>query len=180
MESHQWQKPSSVKVAASALVVCAVLVGASYFLRDEGEAGVSTPSVPELPALQEILARCEEGPTVETVEAGVRTRCTARKHPAFMMELVSNGDQILAASVLVPTQGPAEQQMQRTAVGFQLFEAIAGVPASTFLPEDYMDFVGSRETSVVFKGRNYNTQPIEGVGLVFSALPVESAAAPSE
>jgi hypothetical protein len=64
-------------------------------------------------------------------------------------------------------------------VGLELFGLVAGTKADVFLPRDYLDAMGTSETSFVFQGRVYITQPIANVGLLFVVMP-EAADSESE
>ena len=68
MESKKSQGPSRATLVSSAVVVCAVLVGAAYFMRDEGVTTVVAPSSPAASALQPLFERCKGEPNVEVVD----------------------------------------------------------------------------------------------------------------
>lgn len=176
MAPNEPKRPNHLTVAASALAFGAVLVGAAYFLRDPQPPPAAELSAPNVPALQTLLARCDEPPVVDAQDGRVRTRCTAKSHPAFMIEVLSEGDEIYAASTLIPLRGATERLLERMLTGVHLFEAVAGAPAETFMPQDYMASIGTSETSVEFEGRSYSTQPISGVGLIFVVRPLEKPA----
>jgi hypothetical protein len=177
MKSKKSQGPSPVTVAGSAVFFCVVLVGAAYFFRDDSQQAGSEQSLPAASTLHTILSRCEEQSTEDAEDGGIRTRCTARKHPAFMIEVRSVGDQVEAVSMLVPMGGTTDQLLDRMGLGLELFGLMAGVEADAFLPKEYMDAIGSSETSLVFQGRVYTTQPIPNVGLVFAVIPEDAVPA---
>jgi len=176
-KSKKSQGPSPATVAGSALFLCVVLVGAAYFFRDESQQAGGEQSPPAASTLHTILSRCEEQSTEDADDGRTQTRCTAKKHPAFMIEVRSLGDEVEAVSMLVPMRGTTEQLFDRMGLGLELFSLMAGVEADAFLPKEYMDAIGSSETSLVFKGRAYNTLPIANVGLVFSVIPEDAVPA---
>lgn len=180
MGPKQSKRPSHLTVAASALAVCAILVGAAYFLRDPQAMPAAELSPPNNPGIAALLERCDEPPALEVQDGRTRTRCTVRAHPAFMIELLSEGDDVYAASVLVPLRGAREKLLERMLTGIQLFEAVAGTSAESFMPQDYMASIGAAETSVVFEGRSYSTQPVPGVGLIFVVRPEAASSAQPE
>jgi len=176
------QGPSRAIVAGSAALLCVLLVGVSYFLRDDSQgapAEQSSPSAsgalahgaPAASTLKPLLERCEEGFNEDAGGGRTRTRCTSKRHPAFMMELLGAGDEIERASMLVPMRGTMSQLLERTQLGLELFGLVAGAQADVFLPRDYLDALGTSETSFVFEGRVYITQPIENVGVLFVVTP---------
>ncbi len=169
-ERKKSQGPSHAVVGASAVVFCAVLVGAAYWLGvDAGPAaGPSTLATSRLHTLYE---RCEEGPSRDVVDGGARTRCTSKTHPAFMLEVIEDADGIESASMLVPLTGTMNQLLDRMLVGLEMFGLVAGVSADLFLPKEYMDAIGTAETRLVYQGRVYRTQPVANVGLMFSVTP---------
>jgi hypothetical protein len=88
MESKKSQGPSLATVAGSAALLCVLLVAVSYFFRDDGQGatgGQSPPTAPAASTLQPLLDRCEERSTEDAGEGRTRTRCTVKKHPAFMI-----------------------------------------------------------------------------------------------
>ncbi len=180
MASSGAKRPSHLTIAASALGFCAILVGAAYFLRDPQPAPAAALSPPNNPDIAALLERCDEPPAIELQDGRTRIRCTARSHPAFMIEMLSEGDAIYAASVLVPLRGAQEKLLERMLTGMQLFEAVAGAPAESFMPQDYMASIGAAETSVEYEGRSYSTQPIPGVGLLFVVRPANTSSAGSD
>jgi hypothetical protein len=188
MESKKSQGPSLATVAGSAALLCVLLVAVSYFFRDDGQGatgGQSPPTAPAASTLQPLLDRCEERSTEDaglldrceersTEDAGegrTRTRCTVKKHPAFMMEVIGEGDEIERASLLVPMRGTMNEVLDRTLMGLEMFGLVAGVQPDVFLPKDYLDAVGTSETRFVYQGRLYMTQPIANLGLIFVAMP---------
>lgn len=165
------QGPSHVVLGASALVFCAVLVGAAYWLKvDAAPAAVEPPTL-ATSKLHSFYARCEGGPSHDVVDGRPRTRCSSKAHPAFMMEVVGEGDEIERANMLVPLSGTMNQLLDRMLLGLEMFGLVAGVGADAFLPKEYMDSIGTRETRLVYQGRLYITQPLAEVGLMFSVTP---------
>ena len=170
-ERKKSRGPSHAVVAASALVFCAVLVGAAYWFRmDAGPAPVGTASL-ATSKLHSFYERCEGGPSRDVVDGRPRTRCASKAHPAFMMEVIGEGDDIERANMLVPQSGTMNQLLDRMLVGLEMFGLVAGVRADLFLPREYMDSIGTTETSLVYQGRVYRTQPVANLGLVFSVAP---------
>jgi len=88
-----------------------------------------------------------------------------------MMEVVGEGDEIERANMLVPLSGTMNQLLDRMLLGLEMFGLVAGVGADAFLPKEYMDSIGTRETRLVYQGRLYITQPLAEVGLMFSVTP---------
>lgn len=179
MEPKKSQGPSRVAVAGSAVVVCAVLIGASYWLRDDSPQATGEPSPLAASKLQTLYDRCDGGPTEDVVDGRTRTRCETRAHPAFMMEVIGDGDEIESAKMLVPLRGSMNQLLDRMLVGLEMFGLVAGVRADRFLPKEYMDAIGTSKTSLVFEERVYTTQPVANVGLVFSVTPPGAEAEPA-
>lgn len=179
MEPKKSQGPSRAAVAGSAVVVCAVLIGAAYWLRDVSPQATGEPSPLAASNLQTLYARCEGGLTQDVVDGRTRTRCETKAHPAFMMEVIGDGDQIESAKMLVPLQGTMNQLLDRMLVGLEMFGLVAGVRADLFLPKEYMDAIGTSKTSLVYQERVYTTQPVTNVGLVFSVTPVVADAEPA-
>lgn len=176
-ERKKSQGPSLAVVAASAVVLCAVLVGAAYWLRDDGQPATEEPTPLAASTLQSLYARCEDGPNQEVVDGRALTRCTCKTHPAFMMEVSGDGDEIESVSMLVPMGGTMNQLLDRMLVGLDMFGLVAGVRADLFLPKDYMESIGTSETSLVYQARVYSTQPIANVGLMFSVSPEDAESA---
>ena len=177
MESKKSQGPSRKAVAVSAALLCVVLVGASYFLRDEGQGAASELTPPATSTLQFLLDRCEGGPTHEAFEGRTRTRCLVRTHPAFMLDLVGSGDELDTAKMMVPMHGDKAMYLERRELGFDLFTAVAGTDARSFLPVEFLDATGVSRASFDFEERTYTTIPVANVGLVFDVAA--SSAAPS-
>jgi hypothetical protein len=180
MKLKKSQRPSLATVAASAVLLCAVLVGAAYFLRDDGavvkeEQSAATTWAPSEAAaastLEALLERCEEGSNEDAGGGRTRTRCTVRKHPSFMMEVIGTGDEVERASLMVPARGNVNKVLERMLVGLELFSLVSGADAEAFLPKEYLDAIGISETRFVFEERLYMTQPIANVGLVFVVMP---------
>ena len=178
MEQKKPQGPSKITVALSAVVLCVVLIGASYFFRDESQRARHQPSPPAASMLQGFLKRCDEGPVYDSVDGRMRTRCTAKSHPAFMLVLVGDGEALDSAKMLVPVQGNSTRDAELQQLGLDLFSAVAGVSAESFLPVEFLDAVGVSRTSFVFEGRTYTTLPAADVGLVFEIGPVADDSAP--
>jgi hypothetical protein len=183
MKLKKSQRPSLATVAASAALLCAVVVGGAYFLRGDGEEVKGEQSAPPTGAPSKVAAastlkalfdRCEEASNEDVGGGRTKTRCTATKHPAFMMEVIGKGDEVERASLMVPMRGAMNAVFERILVGLELFGLVAGTKAEAFLPKEYLDAIGTSETRFVFQGRLYTTQPIANVGLVFAVVP-ESA-----
>ena len=168
MESKKSQGPSRAVLVSSAVVLCAVLVGAAYFLRDEGAPIVGAPSSPAASALQPLFERCDGEPSVEVVDGLTRTTCTSRQHPAFMVYQDVNAEVIVRAGLMVPMHGQQGQLAERTLVGLQLFSLMAGEAADSFLPPETINEIGKRPTRVAREGLAYETQPVANVGLIFT------------
>ena len=164
------QGPSHLVVGASALVLCAVLVGAAYWLRVEPKPAAAVPSTLAASKLQPLYERCDEGPTRDLVDGRPVTRCTCKTHPAFMMEVIEEGGEIERASMLVPLRGTMNQLLDRMLVGLEMFGLVAGVSADRFLPKGYTDAIGTSETHMVYQGRVYQTRPVPSLGLVFLVM----------
>lgn len=168
MEQKKSQGPSLAAVAASAVLLCAVLVGAAYWLGDDGEPTPAEPSPLAASTFHTLYERCEGGPVQDVADGRARIRCSCRKHPAFMMEVRGEGEAIERANMLVPLRGTMNQLLDRMLVGLEMFGLVAGVSAERFLPKEYMDSIGTSPTSLVYQGRVYRTKPVANVGLVFS------------
>ena len=155
-ERKKSQGPSHAVVGASALVFCAVLVGAAYWFRVDAGVCCGRAQRPlRLPSFTRFYERCEGGPSRDVVDGRPRTRCTSKTHPAFMMEVIGDGDEIERASMLVPLGGTMNQLLDRMLVGLEMFGLVAGVSADVFLPKEYMDAIGTAETRLVYQGRVY-------------------------
>jgi hypothetical protein len=171
VEPKKSQGPSRAAIAGSAVVVCAVLIGASIWLRDDSPQATVEPSPLAASKLQALYDRCQDGFSQDVVDGRTRTRCQTKVHPAFMMEVIGEGDEIESAKMLVPLRGSMNQLLDRMLVGLEMFSLMAGVRADRFLPKEYMDAIGTSNTSLVFEDRVYTTQPVANVGLVFSVTP---------
>jgi hypothetical protein len=174
MQPKKSQGPSRATVAGSAVVVCAVLIGAAYFLRDDSQ---QQPWPVKTPWLDAILARCDEGPTHDLVDGRVRTRCSTDTHPAFLIEVIGSGGKIDSAKMLVPMRGSTNDILDRILFGLEMFGAIADARPESFLSKEYLDAVGLSKTGVVFQGRLYSTGPIPEVGLIFAVTPPDQDSA---
>ena len=178
-------------VAGSAAFFCVLLVGAAYFFRDVSPDAVASRRLLRLlrppgcspRGRRAFDAQADSRPlrggfSEDAGDGRTRTRCTAKKHPAFMMELISEGDEVERASMLVPLRGTMSEVLERQQVGLDLFGLVAGAEADVFLPREFLDAMGTSETRFVFQGRMYVTQPIPKVGLMFVVVPegAESAA----
>jgi len=118
-ERKKSQGPSHIVVGASALVFCAVLVGAAYWFRvDSGPAAVGTSTL-ATSKLHPLYERCEEGPSHDVFDGRPRTRCSSKARPAFMLEVIEDGDQIERASMLAPLGGTMNQLLDRMLVGLE-------------------------------------------------------------
>jgi hypothetical protein len=175
MQPEKSQGPSRAIVAGSAVVVCAVLIGAAYFLRDDRPEQASPLTASSLGV---ILARCEEGPTQDVVDGRTRTRCSTETHPEFLIEVIGSGDEIDSAKMLVPMRGSTNDILDRILFGLEMFGAIAGTQPDAFLSKEYLDAIGTSKTSMVFQGRLYSTGPIPNVGLIFAVTPPDEESAP--
>ena len=186
MESGKSQGPSLAVVAGSAALLCVMLVGAAFFLRDEGaDAGGDEPTsatwTPDQAVaagiLETLVARCEEGSNEDAGSGRTKTQCTVRTHPAFMLEVIGQGDEVERASMMVPMRGDMNKLLDRILVGLQLFSLVAGTQADAFLPKEYLDGIGTSETRAVFQGRLYMTRPVTDVGLIFAVMPEPAGSA---
>ncbi len=180
MNSKKSGGPNLKMVAGSAALLCVVLVGASYFLRDGDQGAESEPPASQAQAtteavaasrLEPLLKRCEQVFNEDAGGGRTKTRCIRKAHPAFMMEVVGAGDEVDKASLMVPMRGTTDTIFERIMVGLELFSLVAGAEPASFLPKDYLDGIGVRETSLVFQGRTYMTQRVASVGLMFAVLP---------
>ena len=185
MEQKKSQGSSRAMVAGSAAFFGVVLIGAAFFFRDEGldttgqqagpaaseTSGFAAAGAASASLLKPLLERCEEGGTGDAGGGRTRTRCIAKSHPAFMMELIGAGEQVERASMLVPMTGTMSEVLDRTQLGLDLFSLVAGAQADDFLPGDYLGAMGTSETSFVFEGRVYITQPMANAGLLFVVMP---------
>lgn len=170
-ERKKSQGPSRLVLAASAVGLCVVLVGAAYWFRDDGKPTAGGQSPLAASKLHTLYERCEGGPSQDVIEGRARTRCDTKTHPAFMMEVLGDGEEIESAKMLVPMGGTMNQLLDRMLVGLEMFGLVAGVRADQFLPKEYMDSIGTSETSLVYQGRVYSTAPVATVGLIFAVTP---------
>jgi hypothetical protein len=171
MESKKSQGPSRAVLVSSAAALCAVLIGAAFFLRDESATPMGASPSPAASALQPLFERCEGDPDVEVVDGLTRTTCTSRTHPAFMVYQDANGSVIVRAGLMVPLYGRHEELAERKLMGLELFSLMAGEPAESFLPPEMVADVGARATRVVREELAYETQPVANVGLIFTVTP---------
>ena len=180
MKLKKSQRPSLATVAASVALLCALLAGAAYFLRDGAEEVKGEHSAPPTGApskvaapstLEALFDRCEEASNEDVGGGRTKTRCTATKHPAFMMEVIGKGEEVERASLMVPMRGTMNRVFEGILVGLELFSLVAGTEAEAFLPKEYLDAIGTSETRFVFQGRLYTTQPVANVGLIFAVMP---------
>ena len=180
MEPKKSQRPGLATLAGGAVLVCVLLIGAAYFLRDDNTRATGEHSSPAASTLHEILARCEEEPTEDTIDGRTRTRCATKVHPAFMIDVISEGDDLVSAKMLTPMRGTMNQLLDRMLLGLEMFGAVAGAQADAFLPKEYLDAIGTSKTSLVFQGRAYTTEPIANVGLIFAVTPADADSAPED
>ncbi len=171
MEGKKSQGPSRATLAASAVVLCAVLVGAAYFMRDESVPMIGAASSPATSTLQPLFERCEGEPSTEVVDGLNRTTCTSQTHPAFMVYQDASDSVIVRAGVMVPLHGSTEDLAERMLVGLEMFGLMAGESADSFLSAEMVEDIGVRVTRVRRNGLAYETQPIANVGLVFTVTP---------
>ena len=179
MDGKKSQGPSRATLATSAMVVCAVLVGAAYFMRDESTSIVGAPSSPAASTLQPLFDRCTGERSTEVVDGLSRTTCTSQTHPAFMVYQDANDSVIVRAGVMVPLHGRSEELAERKLVGLELFGLMAGEPADSFLPPEAMADIGVRGTRIMREGLAYETQPMANVGLVFTVSPAIGDSTPT-
>jgi len=95
-----------------------------------------------------------------------------------MMDVIGDGEDIERANMLVPLSGTMNQLLDRMLLGLEMFGLVAGVDADVFLPKEYMESIGTSETSLVYQGRLYITQPLANVGLMFSVTPAAAQPEP--
>ncbi|MGB5413039.1 MAG: hypothetical protein WBN01_00230 [Polyangiales bacterium] len=179
-EGKKSKGPSHAVVGASAVVFCAVLVGAAYWLGDGGDSTAVEPTPLATSKLNALYARCDGGPSHDVVDGRPRTRCSSKAHPAFMIEVIGEGDEIERANMLVPMGGTMNQLLDRMLLGLEMFGLVAGVGADVFLPKEYTDAIGTSETRLVYQGRLYITQPLTDVGLMFSVTPAAAQPEPTK
>ena len=184
MDSKKSQRPGLATVAGSAVLLCALLAGVAYFLRDRGAGDVvddgdqAPTSATWTPAdavavatLNTLVARCEEGSNEDAGSGRTKTRCTARSHPAFMLEVIGKGDEVERASLMVPMKGDMNKLLDRILLGVEFFSMVAGTQADAFLSKEYLDAIGTAPTKTSFQGRVYMTKPVANVGLIFGVMP---------
>jgi len=179
MNGKKSQGPSRVTLATSAMVLCAVLVGVAYFMRDESTSIVGAPSSPAASALQPLFDRCTGERSTEVVDGLNRTTCTSQTHPAFMVYQDANDSVIVRAGVMVPLHGRSEDLAERKLVGLEMFGLMAGEPADSFLPPEAVADIGVRSTRIMREGLAYETQPMANVGLVFTVGPAIGGSTPT-
>ena len=177
MESKESQGPSRAVLVTSAVVLCAALIGAVYFMRGETASSIGAAESPAASTLQPLFERCGGEPSVEVVDGLTRTTCTSQAHPAFMVYQDANDSMIVRAGLMVPLYGREQELAERKLVGLEMFALMAGEPVETFVPPAAMADIGVRATRVTRQGLTYSTQPVANVGLIFTVLP---AAADSE
>lgn len=171
MDAKKSQGPSRTVLVASAVVLCAVLVGAAYFLRDESKRAEPAASAPAASALKPLFDRCEGEPSVEIVDGLTRTTCTNQAHPAFMVYQDANEHVIVRAGLMVPMYGLETLYEERKLLGLELFTLMAGVPSETFIGPDVMSQIGVTTTRVIREGLVYQTQPMANIGLIYTVAP---------
>jgi hypothetical protein len=171
MEPKKSQGPGLAKIAGSAVLVCLVLVGAAYLFKDRSQPTSGEEGSLATSRLQWILSRCEEAPAVDLVDGRERLRCGNKSHPAFIIEVTGTGEDVYSAGMMVPMRGSVAKLDDRIQLGLEMFGIVAGTQAEVFLPSDYIDAIGTRETSFAFEGRSYVTQPVANVGLLFLVRP---------
>ena len=179
MEAKKSQGPSVAAIAGSAVLLCAVLVGAALWLRDDGKPATADRGPIAASTLQPIYDRCESDLSQDVVDGRTRTRCDRKSHPAFMLEVLGTGDEIETAKMLVPLGGNMNELLDRMLVGLEMFGLVAGVPVDQFMPKEHTDAIGTSRTSLVYQGRVYTTDRIASVGLMFAVTPEESKPAPA-
>jgi hypothetical protein len=176
MESKKSQGPGRTTLIASAVVLCVVLVGAAYFMRDETTPIVGAASSPAASTLQPLFERCGGEPSVEVVDGLTRTTCTSQAHPVFMIYQDANDSVIVRAGLMVPMHGREQELAERKLVGLEMFALMAGEPVESFMPPAMVADVGARATRVTRQGLTYATQPMANVGLVFTVVPTADVA----
>jgi hypothetical protein len=68
MESKKSQGRSLATVAGSVVLLCAVLLGAAYFLENDAPPQPDPKASPATSSLHALLARCDEKPVEESVD----------------------------------------------------------------------------------------------------------------
>ena len=179
MEAKKSQGPSVAAIAGSAVLLCAVLVGAALWLSDDGEPATADRGPVAASTLQPIYDRCESELSQDAVDGLARTRCDRKTHPAFMLEVRGAGDEIESAKMFMPLGGNMNEVLDRMLVGLEMFGLVAGVRVDQFMPKEHTDAIGTSRTSLVYEGRAYTTDRIAAVGLVFAVTPEESKSSPA-
>ena len=189
MEPKKSQGLSLATVAGGAALLCAALVGTVYFLGGDGEEVSGEQSAPAAPvgspasaesALQMILAGCEKPSIEEIADGRRRTRCTSEENPAFLLEVIEQGDAIYSAKMLVPLGVTTDEIINWRRRGLEMFGAMAGTQPQAFLPVEFLDAIGARRTVFVFEGRQYTTLPIPSVGVAFGVTPEGAESSPEQ
>jgi hypothetical protein len=175
MEPAKSQRPSAAKVAGSAVLVCALLVGAAYFLHDDNQRFAGAPSPRPVTVLDSIVQRCEESPEKDEVDGRVRTRCGTSVRPSFTLEVIEENDAIYSAKVVVPMYGTSQQRSERIQLGLEMFGLVADTSADAFLPAEDLAAIGTRRTRAEFEGRAYTTGAVANVALIFAVTPPEAS-----
>ncbi len=175
MEPAKWQRSSAAKVAGSAVLACAVLVGVVYFLHDESQRFAGAPSLRTVTVLEEIIGRCDAPPTRDQWEGRDRMRCGSSAEPQFTLEIVEESNAIHSAKLAMPMLGTSAQRSGRIQLGLQMFGFVAGAEPATFLPSEDIAAIGTRRTRTVFEGRAYTTGTPANVALVFAVTPPEAS-----
>ena len=171
MEPKKPQGPGRATLLVSAVVLCVVLIGAAYLMRDESMQVEVTASLPAASTLQPLFDRCGGEPSTEVVDGLTRTTCTSQSHPAFMVYQDANAEVIVRAGLMVPMYGKDQQYEERKLLGLELFSLVSGMPVETLLEPEVLADVGVAATRTVRDGLVYQTQPMANVGLVFTVMP---------
>ena len=192
MEPKKSQGLSLATVAGGAALLCAALVGTAYFLGGDGEevsGEQSAPAAPATPvgspasaesALQMFLAGCEKPSIEEIADGRRRTRCTSEENPAFLLEVIEQGDAIYSAKMLVPLGVTTNEIINWRRRGLEMFGAMAGTQPQAFLPTEFLDAIGASRTVFVFEGRQYTTLPLPSVGVAFGVTPEGAESSPEK
>lgn len=179
MEAKKSQGPGVAAIAGSAVLLCAVLVGAALWFRDDGGPGTADRGPIAASTLQPIYDRCESEISQDVVDGRTRTRCDRTSHPAFMLEVQGLGDEIDTAKMFMPLGGNMNELLDRMLVGLEMFGLVAGVRVDRFMPKEHTDAIGTSRTSLVYQGRVYTTDRIAAVGLVFAVTPEDWTPSPA-
>lgn len=175
MEPKKSQGPSVAALAGTAVLLCAVLVGAALWLRDDGKPTTADRTPFAASTLHPLYDRCEGEISQDVVDGRKRTRCNRTSHPAFILEVLGTGDGLEEAKMFVPLGGTMNKLLDRMLVGLEMFGLVAGVRADKFMPKEHTDAIGTSRTSLVYQGRVYTTQPIASVGLMFAVAPEDAS-----